>query len=132
VCSLTAAAVASPEATLPVTAVTPFTNGLGLFTHEGTVEGSAALTLPVPLAGMDDLQQSLVVEDLGAGRIEGVRYGARDPLARVLASYAIDLSRDPSFAAILAQARGERALAVERVLLPRRRQLSRRWRRRRR
>jgi hypothetical protein len=106
--SLVASGVASPLGSLPVTAVTLFTNGVGLFTHEGTVEGNTTLSLPVALAGMDDLLQSLVVEDLGGGRIEAVRYGARDPLARVLASYAIDLSRDPSFAELLAQARGER------------------------
>ena len=120
----------SAQVDLPVTRVVLFSTGVAYVEHAGRVDGDAALELRVPSAAMDDLLQSLVVADLGGGRVEGVRYGARDPLARILASYPIDLSRDPSLAELLAQARGERVrvtsdvtrsgviLGVERVVAP--------------
>lgn len=121
---------ASTSAELPVTRVVLFSTGVAYVEHAGHVDGDATLELRVPSAAMDDLLQSLVVADLGGGRVEGVRYGARDPLGRILASYPIDLSRDPSLAELLAQARGERVrvtsdvtrsgviLGVERVVAP--------------
>ena len=93
---------------LPVTRVVVFSTGVAYVEHGGVLDGEAAVELRVPPEAMDDLLQSLVVADLGGGRVEGVRYGTRDPLARILGSYPIDLSRDPSLAEVLAQARGER------------------------
>src|SRR5690606_1908405 len=85
-----------------------FTNGIGYFEHEGSVTGDQVLDLDVAPEQMDDLLQSLVLQDFGGGRIEPVRYDSRDPLGRILAGYSIDLSTNPSLAEILAQARGER------------------------
>jgi hypothetical protein len=46
-----------------------------------------------------------------------VRYGSRDPLGRVLASYSLDLSRDPTLADLLSQARREAVqLSAEELL----------------
>jgi hypothetical protein len=98
----------APEADLPITRVVLFTTGVAYVEHGGSVDGDAELELRVPPAAMDDLLQSLVVEDLGGGRVEPVRYGTRDPLGRILASYPLDLSRHPSLADLVAQARGER------------------------
>jgi hypothetical protein len=100
-------AAGTPTVELPVRHLVLFTNGVGYFEHAGTVVGTQEIELPVPPEHMDDLLQSLVVQDLGGGRVEAVRYGARDPLGRVLASYALDLSGDPTLAELLAQARGE-------------------------
>ncbi|MDF1523835.1 MAG: hypothetical protein P1P87_13590, partial [Trueperaceae bacterium] len=97
---------------LPVTRVVLFTTGVGYFEHVGTVVGTQEVELRVATEHMDDLLQSLVLEDLDGGSVRPVRYGARDPLARVLGSYALDLSGDPTLAELLAQARGE-ALRVE-------------------
>ena len=105
-------AAETPPAELPVQHLVLFTNGVGYFEHAGTVVGTQEIELPVPPEHMDDLLQSLVVQDLGGGRVEAVRYGARDPLGRVLASYALDLSGDPTLAQLLAQARGE-AVRIE-------------------
>src|SRR5690606_27692729 len=95
-------------ANLPVTRVVLFTNGVGYFEHEGTVTGDQVLDLVVAPNEMDDLLQSLVLQDFDGGSIEPVRYDSRDPLARILNSYSIDLSGNPTLANILAQARGER------------------------
>jgi len=100
-------AAEAPAAELPVRHLVLFTNGVGYFEHAGTVVGTQEIELPVAPEHMDDLLQSLVVQDLGGGRVEAVRYGARDPLGRVLSSYALDLSGDPTLAQLLAQARGE-------------------------
>ncbi|MDZ7708415.1 MAG: hypothetical protein U5J97_11100 [Trueperaceae bacterium] len=83
------------------------TSGLATFEHEGTVSGSQELVLSVPEAAMDDLLQSLVLQDLDGGTVRPVRYAARDALGRVLASYAFDLRETPGLAELLAQARGE-------------------------
>jgi hypothetical protein len=97
-----------PPADLPVTRVVLFTTGVGYFEHSGTVTGTQQLDLPVQAAHMDDLLQSLVVEDLDGGTVRPVRYPSQDPLGRILASYPLDLSGNPSLAGLLAQARGER------------------------
>lgn len=98
---------ASP-ADLPITRVVLFTNGVGYFEHEGVVSGTQELALDVPVEQMDDLLQSLVVQDFGGGSIRPVRYGSRDPLARILDGYDIDLSGNPTLIEVLGQARGER------------------------
>lgn len=103
---------ASMPVDLPVTRVVLFTTGVGYFEHAGTVTGTQELELRVAGEHMDDLLQSLVLEDLDGGRVRPVRYGARDPLPRLLGSYRLDLSGDPTLAQLLAQARGE-ALRVE-------------------
>ncbi|HET9026747.1 MAG TPA: hypothetical protein VFN07_04380, partial [Trueperaceae bacterium] len=93
-------------ADLPVTRLVLFTNGVGYFEHEGTVTGNQVLTLDVPRAAMDDLLQSLVLQDLDGGSVRPVRYTAQDPLQRVLDGYQIDVSGNLTLADVLAQARG--------------------------
>jgi hypothetical protein len=100
------------RAELPVSRVVLFTSGIGYFEHSGTVEGTAELELPVAAEQMDDLLQSLVLQDFDGGSVQPVRYASRDPLGRILASYSLDLSRDPTLAELLAQARGESVLVV--------------------
>lgn len=94
-------------ANLPVTRVVLFTNGVGYFEHDGTVTGDQVLDLVVAPNEMDDLLQSLVLQDFDGGSIEPVRYDSRDPLGRILGSYSIDMSGNPTLAQILVQARGE-------------------------
>ena len=54
--------------------------GVGQFEFEADVEGNAALNLDVPLAQVDDVLKSLVVDD-PAGPSSGVRLPGRQPLA---------------------------------------------------
>lgn len=103
-----AAAQDASPADLPITRVVLFTNGVGYFEHEGVVSDTQELRLDVPVEQMDDLLQSLVVQDFGGGSIRPVRYGSRDPLARILDGYDIDLSGNPTLIELLGQARGER------------------------
>src|SRR5690606_5665705 len=59
----TATQGAEMPANLPVTRVVLFTNGVGYFEHEGTVTGDQVLDLVVAPNEMDDLLQSLVLQD---------------------------------------------------------------------
>lgn len=115
---------------LPVTRVVLFTSGVGYFEHSGTVTDDAELLLSVPEEAMNDMLQSLVLQDLGGGTIRPVRYASRDPLGRILSSYTLDLSDDPTLAELISQARGQlveietsarlsgRVINVERVTVP--------------
>jgi hypothetical protein len=92
---------------LPVTRVVLSTAGVGYFEHAGTDRRRRGARAARRSDQMDDLLQSLVLQDLDGGRVRPVRYGSRDPLGRILASYALDLSGNPSLAELLVQARGE-------------------------
>ncbi len=80
----TATSAAYDRADLPVTRLVLFTSGVGYFEYAGEVNGNAELVLTVPLAEMDDLLQSLVLQDLGGGTIKPVTYSSHEPLDRVL------------------------------------------------
>src|SRR5262245_58783509 len=97
-----------PATTLPITRVVLFNSGVGYFSRSGEVEGDARVDLTFPETDVNDLLKSMVLEDFNKGRISAVSYDSREPIARTLASFAIDLNGNPTFAGILAQLRGER------------------------
>lgn len=92
---------------LPVTRLVLFTSGVGYFEHTGTVSGTEEIELSIATEDMNDLLQSLVLQDFDGGAIRPVRYPSRDPLDRILAGYSFDLTGDPTLADLLRQARGE-------------------------
>lgn len=106
-CSFAVAQEVPSVTELPVTRVVLFTSGVAYFEHSGTVNGTQEVELPVATENMDDLLQSLVLQDFDGGLVQAVRYPSRDPLNRILGSYSLDLSGNPTMAQILSQARGE-------------------------
>src|SRR5262245_3767152 len=102
----------APAAALPVTRVVLFSSGVGYFQREGSVAGDARVDLTFPEADVNDLLKSLVLQDLGGGRISAVSYDSRDPVERTLASYSVNLTGQPSVSNLLMQARGERVEVV--------------------
>jgi len=92
---------------IPLSKVVLFTSGVGYFQREGTVNGSTDLDLYFKTKDINDLLKSLVVQDLDGGQVTEVTYSSRDPLARTLQSFAIDLTGNPGIAQILTQVRGE-------------------------
>ena len=92
---------------LPLSKVVLFTSGVGYFQREGTVSGTTDLDLYFTTKDINDLLKSLVVQDLDGGQVTEVTYSSRDPLTRILQSFAIDLTGNPGLAKILTQARGE-------------------------
>ena len=57
---------------------------------------------------MNDLLKSMILQDLGGGRISNVSYGSKDPVTKSLKTFAIDLTREPTLADLLRQIRGEK------------------------
>ncbi|MEX1224403.1 MAG: hypothetical protein WEA31_07635, partial [Pirellulales bacterium] len=95
-------------ATLPIKKVVLFNSGVGFYQHEGKVTGDTEVTLKFDVDEINDLLKSMVLRDLDGGAISTVTYGSKDPITRTLKTFAIDLTEDPSLAALLRQVRGER------------------------
>ena len=103
---LGASAARAAEANLPVTKVTAFSSGVAYFEHNGKVSGTAEVVLRFKTDQINDLLKSLVVLDLGGGSVGGVSYASREPLARALKSFGVDLSGEPTVGQLLKQVRG--------------------------
>jgi hypothetical protein len=101
---------ATPE--LPVAQAVLFSSGVGYFQREGIVDGTARVDLTFPVRDVNDLLKSMVVRDLDGGRVAAVSYDSNAPVEKTLTSFAINLTGNPSLAAILHQARGEKVEAV--------------------
>jgi hypothetical protein len=97
---------------LPITQVVLFSSGVGYFQREGKVEGNARVDLTFPVQDINDLIKSMVLRDLDNGHITAVSYDNNAPIDRTLKSFAINLTGNPSFSAILNQARGEKVEVV--------------------
>lgn len=93
---------------LPLDKVVMFNAGVGYFEHRGTVTGDAAVDLKFNVRDINDLLMSMVLEDLGGGRISTVTYGSKDPITKTLQTFAIDLTGNPTLGQILNQIRGEK------------------------
>ncbi len=100
--------VEPPEASLPLTAVKLYTSGVGYFERTGSIDGMGTVTIPVTAAQLNDVLKSLVVQDSQGGHVSIVSYASRDPLAKALGGFGVDLSQNQSVAQILIQLRGER------------------------
>src|SRR5215467_10544482 len=101
-----------PATTLPITRVVLLNSGVGYFSRSGEVEGDARVDLTFPESDINDLLKSMVLEDFNKGRISAVSYDSREPIARTLNSFAINLNDNPTFAGIVSQMRGERVDVV--------------------
>jgi len=97
-----------PSVSLPITRVVLFNSGVGYFSRSGDIEGDARVDLTFPETDINDLLKSMVLEDFGKGRISAVSYDSREPIARTLSSFAINLTGNPTFSGIVGQMRGER------------------------
>src|SRR5262245_2913904 len=103
----------SPTAAqLPVAQVVLFSSGVGYFQREGTIEGTQRIDLTFPITDINDLIKSMTLRDMDGGQVTAVSYDSNVPVDRTLRSFAIDLTGNPNFAAILNQARGEKVEVV--------------------
>ena len=93
---------------VPVKEVVLFSSGVGYFQHEGTVHDDASTELRFKTAQINDILKSLVLNDLGGGRVGVVTYPSQDPLAKTLASFQVDISDNPSEGQLLDKLRGAR------------------------
>ena len=72
-----------PESPLPIRQVVLFNSGVGYFQREGDVNGDARIDLTFPVGDINDLLKSLVLQDLGGGRISSVNYDSQDPIDKI-------------------------------------------------
>jgi hypothetical protein len=100
VCAAAVAPAAEP--------VVLFTSGIGFFQHAGQVTDDATVEMSFKAEQINDLLKSMVLEDLDGGTVPAVSYASRDPLTKTLATFAIDLTDDPSIGRILGRLRGAR------------------------
>ena len=105
-------AAAAEAAQLPIGQVVLFSSGVGYFQREGQVEGNTRVDLSFPVTDINDLIKSMVLRDLDGGHISTVSYESNAPIERTLKSFAINLTGNPSFGAILDQMRGEKVEVV--------------------
>jgi hypothetical protein len=101
--------VTKPSADLlPLSHVVLFSSGVGYYQREGEIDGSARVDLTFPATDVNDLIKSMVLQDLGGGRIATINYDSQDPIERTLKTFALDLTANPSLGQLLNQARGEK------------------------
>ncbi len=93
---------------LPITDITLYRSGVGSFAHQGLIEGNADITLRFKSEQINDILKSLVLLDMGGGRIEAVRYSSKEPLEKRLASFAVNIADNPDLATLLSRLRGAR------------------------
>src|SRR3989442_11901599 len=93
---------------LPIKHVVLFNSGVGYFQREGDIDGNTRVNLTFPVGDINDLLKSLILQDLGGGRVSSVNYDSHDPIDKILRSFALDLNNNPSYGQILNQARGEK------------------------
>src|SRR5256884_9845629 len=104
--------------TLPIRRVTLYSNGVAYIERRGTVSGHAEIDLSFKQSQVDDVLKSMVVLDLGQGRIGAVSYNSSAPPAARLAD--IPFSVEPGtqnenqggLAGVLTQLQGARVVVA--------------------
>jgi len=95
-------------ASLPVTRVSLYKNGVGFFEHTGHITGNADVSIDFTTAQLNDVLQSLTAIDLNGGRISGAGYNSTTPLEQQLKSLPLALGEDTTAAGFYAAIRGAR------------------------
>src|SRR5258705_599055 len=117
----TIASVPAPQAsgqTLPIRRVILYSNGVAYFERRGTVTGRAEVALQFKQSQVDDVLKSMVVLDLGHGRIGAVSYNSSAPPSARLNDipFSIQAGTDGSaqggLAGVLKQLQGAKVLVT--------------------
>ena len=102
----------APSQTLPIRRVILYSNGVAYIERRGTVTGHAEIGLSFKQSQVDDVLKSMVVLDLGQGRIGAVSYNSSAPPAARLADipFSIDAGSEGGngggLAGVLSQLQG--------------------------
>lgn len=96
------------DSSLPIKRITLYRSGVGSFERHGRVDGDSTVHLKFSTEQINDILKSMVVLDFG-GEVASVGYGSKEPLSRRLASFGVDISKNPSVQEILGQLRGSKA-----------------------
>ena len=102
----------APSQTLPIRRVILYSNGVAYIERRGTITGHAEISLSFKQSQVDDVLKSMVVLDLGQGRIGAVSYNSSAPPAARLADipFSIDAGTEGEngggLAGVLSQLQG--------------------------
>src|SRR5438552_14934943 len=77
--------------TLPIRRVTLYSNGVAYIERRGTVSGHAEIDLSFKQYQVDDVLKSMVVLDLGQGKIGSVTYNSSMPASARTAEIPLDI-----------------------------------------
>jgi hypothetical protein len=99
--------------TLPIRRVILYSNGVAYIERRGTVTGHAEIDLSFKQSQVDDVLKSMVVLDLGKGRVGAVSYNSSAPPAARMADIPFSISPSTSgasggLAGVLSQLQGAR------------------------
>ncbi|HYP26022.1 MAG TPA: hypothetical protein VE262_04820 [Blastocatellia bacterium] len=107
---------------LPIRRVILYSNGVAFFERRGMVRGDAEVDLPFKQSQVDDVLKSMVVLDLGRGRIGAVSYNSSAPPSSRLADIPFSIGAASStetsgglaggLAAVLGQLQGARVVVT--------------------
>ena len=102
--------------TLPIRRVILYSNGVAYIERRGTVTGHAEIDLSFKQSQVDDVLKSMVVLDLGQGRIGAVSYNSSAPPAARMADIPFSIQADTDsennggLAGVLSQLQGARVV----------------------
>ncbi|MGE3107272.1 MAG: hypothetical protein AB7G11_01450 [Phycisphaerales bacterium] len=91
---------------LPIRKITLYRSGVGFFEREGAIQGDAHIQLRFNTEQINDIIKSMVVLDRSGGKIDAISYGSKEPIARRLASFGVNIAGNPSIPELLDQLRG--------------------------
>lgn len=91
---------------VPLKRVTIFSSGVAFYERAGHVDGTATMELPFKTAQINDILKSMVLQDMGGGKIRPVVYAPKDPIEKTLRSFGIDLTKDRTLGEFLGDLRG--------------------------
>ncbi|MBN1512234.1 MAG: DUF4139 domain-containing protein [Phycisphaerae bacterium] len=91
---------------VPLKRVTIFSSGVAFYERAGHVDGTATMELPFKTAQINDILKSMVLQDMGGGKIRPVVYAPKDPIEKTLRSFGIDLTQDRTLGEFLGDLRG--------------------------
>ncbi|MBX3406259.1 MAG: hypothetical protein KF869_05790 [Phycisphaeraceae bacterium] len=101
-----APAAAGSADQVPIRKIVLYRSGVGYFERSGVIDGNAEVQLRFNAEQINDILKSMVLLDLGGGRIDTVSYASKEPLARRLASFGVNIANNPSIPELLGQLRG--------------------------
>ncbi|HEU4596136.1 MAG TPA: hypothetical protein VFS10_13420, partial [Pyrinomonadaceae bacterium] len=114
------ASAEQPVQTLPIKRVILYSNGVAYFERRGRVSGHAEISLAFKQSQVDDVLKSMIVLDLGRGRVGAVSYNSSAPPSARLAEipFSIEAGTEPGdeieggLAGVLKQLQGARVLVT--------------------
>ncbi len=96
---------AGATAKLPITSITLYRSGVGYFERRGPINAGDSVQLRFANDEINDMLKSMVILDPEKA-LRSVSYDSKEPLARQLGSFGIDLSDNPTLSTILGRLRG--------------------------